>query len=239
MLSVLTAKTGWGQIDDFAWFDFSRADNSNIGKLTGTKYNYAFRGNLNFFYHSDWYKGTICTTDGEVHTGYSVRYDAFNDELVAVNGRVKGQFVVDKYLVKSFTVDVPGLGLQNFRKLMLNEFGQKEHYFEVLYDGKVALMSHTSITEHKTNAYRNKKGELDDREYRLEKQYFLLLPDHGFRSISPGRKAILNLFPERKKEIRQIFRRNRIDDYSLHGIPRIVSLLDQENFFLLNNSHGK
>jgi hypothetical protein len=96
-----------------------------------------------------------------VLTGYSVRYDAFNDELVAVNERVKGQFVVDKYLVKSFTVDVPGLGLQNFRKLVLNEFGQKERYFEVLYD------------------------------------------------------------------------------YSLSGIPRIVSWLDLENYFLLNNSHGK
>jgi hypothetical protein len=48
MLFVLIGKTGLGQIDDFAWFDFSMADNSNYGKLTGTKYNYAFRGNLNF-----------------------------------------------------------------------------------------------------------------------------------------------------------------------------------------------
>jgi hypothetical protein len=231
MLFVLIGKTGLGQIDDFAWFDFSMADNSNYGKLTGTKYNYAFRGNLNFFYHSDWYKGTIYTTDGDVHTGYSLRYDAFNDELVAVNVRVKGLFVVDKYSVKSFTVDVPGLGLQNFRKLALNEFGQKERYFEVLYDGKVTLVSSTRITEHKKNIYRNKLGELDDREYRLEKQCFLLQPDHAFRSIFPGRKSILNLLPERKREIRQLLRRSRIDDYSLNGIPRIVTLLDQKNYF--------
>jgi hypothetical protein len=239
MLFVLTGKNGLGQIDDFAWIDFSMADNSSIGKLTGTKYNYALRGNLNYFYHSDWFKGTITTSDGDVHTGYSLRYDAFNDELVAVNIRVKGIFVVDKFSVKSFTVDVPGFGLQNFRKLLLNEFGQNEHYFEVLYDGKVALMSRTRITEHKKSIYKNKLGELDDREYRLDKQYFLLQPDHALLSIFPGRKSILNLFPEQKKEIRQLFRRNRIDDYSLNGIPRIIALLDQENYFSFPYSHGK
>jgi hypothetical protein len=239
LLFVVTGKTGYGQMDDFAWFDFPMADNSDNGKLTGTKYNYAFRGNLNYFYHSDWYAGTIYTTDGDVHSGYSLRYDAFNDELMAVNVRVKGLFVVDKSLVKSFTVEVPGWGVQVFRKLELKEFGQKERFFEVLYEGKIALLSYTTITEHKTSAYRNKTGELDDREYKLEKQYFLLKPDLSLRSISPGRKSMLNLFPERKKEIRQLLRRNRIDDYSLNGIPGIIALLDRENYFLPDNSYLK
>ncbi len=97
-----------GQVEDFAWSEFSRAGNTSGGKLGGTKYIYTFQGNAHHFYHADWYPGTIATTDGEIHTGYQLRYDALHDELVAFNERVSGLFVADKYDVAWFILEIPG-----------------------------------------------------------------------------------------------------------------------------------
>jgi hypothetical protein len=217
-------------MDDFHWMDYQSAGNRINGKITGTKYNYAFRGNLNYFYLADWYPGTIETVDGEIHSGYNLRYDAFNDELVALNTRVKGLFTADKYLVKSFTVIEPGSGPQTFRKMKLDEFQQKEQFFKVLYEGKVLLISRVRITEHKISAYKNRLGELDDREYRLNQLFYLVKADGSYRFFSPGRKSILNLCPEQKKEVRQLLRRHLIDDFSPEGIPGIIALLEKENY---------
>jgi len=231
LLLILLSATGvWGQMEDFRWMDYQSAGNRINGKITGTKYNYAFRGNLNYFYQADWYPGTIETPDGEIHSGYNLRYDAFNDELVALNTRVKGLFSVDKYLVTAFTVDVPGEGSQTFRKLQLDEFQKQEHFFQVLYEGKVTLLSRIRITEHKTGAYRNKLGALDDREYKLNQLLYLVKADGSYRFFSPGRKSIMNLFPEQKRELRQLFRHYFTDDFSPEGMPGIIKLLEQENF---------
>ena len=92
---VIFCNTVSGQMDDFYWSDYRHAENSEEGKLTGTKFIYSVVINVDYFYHKDWYKGTLITEDGETHTGISLRYDAFNDELVAYNPSVKGLFVVE------------------------------------------------------------------------------------------------------------------------------------------------
>jgi len=231
LLFILAITPARAQLDDFGWMDFPEAGNRENGKLTGTKYNYAFRGNLNYFYNNDWYPGSVTTTDGRLHSGYNLRYDAYNDELVALNTRVKGLFVVDKSLIQAFTIEVPGVKPRLYRKIRLDEFQQKEHFFEVLYEGGVTLVSRNRITEHKTSAYKNKHGELDDREYRAVQHFYLLKADGSFLSFPEGRKSILNLFPEMKKEIRQLLRRHFIDNFSPDGLPGIIALLEHEKYF--------
>ncbi len=226
-----------GQLDNFYWSDFTKASNYESGKLTGNKYVYSIVKNSDFFYQPDWFKGTVTTLDGEIHSEISLRYDAFNDELVAYNTHVKGLFVVDKYTVSTFTVDVPGKGKQIFRKASLDLMGKREHYFEVLYEGGVTLMRRNRIVERKVSLYKNKYGKLDNRSYDLMLQNFVLLNDQTVRRIFPGRKSVINLFPDRKKDLRRLFRRNHIQDYSIEGLPRIVMLLDIEGYF--SNEHQK
>lgn len=228
---ILFCNAVYGQMDDFYWSDYTHAANRETGKLTGTKFIYSVVIKAEYFYHKDWYKGTLTTEDGETHYGISLRYDAFNDELVAYNTHVKGLFVVDKPTVRSFFVEIPGAGTQHFRRASLDEFGKREHYFEVLYEGGVTLMRRNRIIERKTSLYKNKYGKLDNRLYDLVQQNFVLLPDQSVRRIFPGRKSVINLFPEKKKELRRLFRRNHIDDYSFNGLSRIVELMDKEGYF--------
>lgn len=228
---VIFCNTVSGQMDDFYWSDYRHAENSEAGKLTGTKFIYSVVINVDYFYHKDWYKGNLITEDGETHTGISLRYDAFNDELVAYNPSVKGLFVVDKPIVRSFFIEVPGVGTQHFRRASLDEFSKREHYFEVLYEGSVTLMRRNRIVERKTSLYKNKYGKLDNRLYELMQQNFVLLPDQTVRRIYPGRKSVISIFPDKKRELRRLFRRNHINDYSLKGLPRIVELMDREGYF--------
>jgi hypothetical protein len=228
---VLFCNTAIGQMDDFYWSDYHSAANSEAGKLTGTKFIYSVVMNVDYFYHKDWHKGNLITEDGETHTGISLRYDAFNDELVAYNPSVKGLFKVDKYIVRSFFVEVPGAGNQHFKRASLDEFSKREHFFEVLYEGGVTLMRRNRIIERKTSLYKNKYGKLDNRLYELMQQNFVLLPDQTVRRIYPGRKSVISLFPDKKRELRRLFRLNHIDDYTLRGLPRIVELMDREGYF--------
>lgn len=231
LVLLLLVKSVSGQLDDFFWSDYPHASNYESGKLTGNRYNYSIIKNSDFFYQSDWFKGTLITEDGEIHDDISLRYDAFNDELVAYNTRVKGLFVVDKYTVSSFNIDIPGKGKQYFKKASFDMMGRREHYFEVLYEGGVTLMRRNRIIERKVSLYKNKYGKLDNRSYELMQQNFVILGDQSVRRIFPGRKSVMELFPDRKKELRRLFRKNQVDDYSLGGLPRIVMLLDLEGYF--------
>jgi hypothetical protein len=231
MLLVLYGKEGFGQIEDFGWSDFVTAGNSANGKMIGTKYIYSLHNSTNYFFHKDWYEGTLMASDGEAYSEIPLRYDAFNDELVAYNSTVKGLFVVDKFSVDAFTVKTPHNGTQYFRRMSLAELDNKEHYFEIIYSGKVSLVSFHRITEHKISLYTNQFGQPDNREYILAAQCFLLFQDQAALRILPGKRSVLSLFPERKRELRRLLKLNQIEDFSIGGIPKVVELLDKEGYF--------
>ena len=228
---ILSGKEGFGQIEDFGWSDFVTAGNSTKGKMIGTKYIYSLHSSTNYFFHKDWYKGTLMASDGEVYSEIALRYDAFNDELVVYNNSVKGLFVVDKFSVDAFTVKTPHNGMQYFRRMSLAELDNKEHYFEIIYSGNVSLVSFHRITEHKISLYTNQFGQPDNREYILSAQNFLLFQDQTARRLSAGKRSVLSLFPERKRELRRLLKLNQIEDFSIGGIPKVVELLEKEGYF--------
>lgn len=219
------------QMNDFFWGDYKNIGNNDLTKLTGFRYNYDTHSSAHYFFQPDWYPGTLLTREGEIYAGIRMRYDAFNDELVAYNENIKGLFVVDDFRVSEFTIRNPQAGDQLFRRLSVMAMGQKERYYEVLYEGNITLLRRNRIIEKKTSLYKNRYGKLDNRGYALVQVSFIIAPDNTIQRIFPGRRSVVNLFPDRRKEIRRILRENHILDYSINGIPLIVRILDKEGFF--------
>jgi hypothetical protein len=231
ILVIISVNVSMGQMDDFMWNENIIPAQSSDYKLTGTKYLYSLHSNAHHFLHKEWYPGRLITADGSEIRDIKLRYDAFNDELVVYNSKVLGLFVVDKYSVSGFEVEIPQTSGQLFKKLYLPEFSTKEHYLQVHYAGYVSLLSANRIVERKTSFYKNKFGKLEDRNYELVQQYIVQYPDQSLKRIIPGRKSLMNLFPARKKELRKLFRVNHIYDFGNAGIPGIVALLDKEGYF--------
>ena len=231
ILLAFTREGVLAQMNDFFWGDYKNIGNNDQTKLTGFKYNYDAHSSAHYFFQPDWYSGTLLTREGETHEGIRLRYDAFNDELIAYNENIKGLFVVDKFRVNEFTIRHPRSGDQVFRRLPLTAMGQKEHYYQVLYEGNITLLRRNRIIEKKTSLYKNKYGKLDNRDYVLVQVSFIITPDNEVLRIFPGRRSITGLFPDRKKEVRKVLREYNIVDYSIDGIPLIVRVLDNEGLF--------
>jgi hypothetical protein len=220
-----------GQMDDFNWGESQYAGNSTGIRLTGDKYQFSLTHNANYFYHTAWHEGTLTTRDRETQPVAGLRYDAFNDEVVVYNEHVKGLFVIDKYAVTGFSVMVPGAGLQTFRKMLVGATGTSERFLEVIYEGNVTLYRSNRIFRRKTALYRNKLGELDNQVFDLVQVYFIGENDQQVKRINPGRKSVLSLFPDQKKQVRRLLRSYQISDYSLNGVPAIVKILDEKGYF--------
>ncbi len=223
------------QMDDFVWGDPAKAAGSPNGKMTGYRFYTHLENAPGHFYHHDWMQGTIRATGGDLHEGYSLRYDAFRDELTAFNPRVNGMFVVDRQLVDGFTIEVPGAPASHFIRLTPPAGNGRDSYFEVLHEGEVRLLCRIRIVERQSGLYRNKLGKLDHRSFELQRQYYLSGRGYDFFVLEPGRKAITGLFPGRKHELRQFFRNQSHSGFREEMIPLWISRLELAGFFTGGN----
>ena len=220
-----------GQMRDFYWGDPANMGNPLPGKLMGTNYSFLVGASNNHFYHKDWNDGTILTIDHILHENIRLRYDGFHDELIAFNVRTNGLLKVDKSTVSGFTV-LPGSGkAEKYRKIMLPGIFEKTIYAEVLYEGDVQLVRSNRIEEYKTSVYKDRLGKLNNTMFLLNQQYYIVKPDQSVQRMNAGRKPILNLFPERKKEIRRMLRKQEVYSYRVENLPAIIRLLDENNYF--------
>ncbi len=215
---------------DFNWQALNQQSNRLQGKLSGTIYYLPPEGNSQHFYQKGWPEGSILLEDGDVFENVRLRYLAYGDELIAYNSSLNQLFVVDKEKVAAFTVKLPK-GKQEFIKLYFNGFLAGDRYFEKLYDGSRKLLAFRSINEVKTGIYNDNKGRRKHTVLKLTSTYYMYSDETGFRKIQPRRKSFLNLFPERKKEVRQIFRKNNFYNLNEQNMISIFTLLEEEGFF--------
>ncbi|HKI89279.1 MAG TPA: hypothetical protein VKA38_09645 [Draconibacterium sp.] len=185
--------------------DLNRID----GKTTGVIYFITAEANNNFFLQKDWVTGIIELEDGTLFRNVRMRYQAHDDELIVYNNKQRTLFIIDKETVKSFTVQ-EGTRVHRFVKLYFDGFGKGERYFRELYDGTNKLLAFHFIDEVKINPYTDRYGMLRDKEYRPAVHYYLYNGKKGFSRLQMKRNSFLKVYPEHKKEVRKLFRKNHI-----------------------------
>ncbi len=210
---------------------FNEYSNRLEGKLLGEVYYMTSLANSNFFLQKDWVEGTITLKDDNFFSGIKLRYLANGDEIVAFNENIRALYIVDKNTVKQFTFrsTLPG-GLGEERKFInldsLNLTGGKS-YFEELYAGSAQLLAFHDIEIIKVSPYTDNMGILRDSEYRLNATYYILSKQKGFTRIARKKSSMYNLYPDNKKEIRKLFRTNKISFREESSLIQAFRLLDE------------
>ncbi len=234
-IAILLALFAWSlgitaDAQDWNWNALSEQSNRLRGKLSGKVYYMPPEGNSQHFYQQGWHEGSILMEDGDLFENVRLRYLAYGDELVAYNYNVKQLFIVDKEKIAAFTVNTPQ-GTQEFVKLYFNGFISGDRFFEKLYDSKRKLLAFRSIEMRKTSMYNDKQGVRRNSVLVLRTSYYMYSEESGFKKIQPRRKSLLGLFPERKKEVRRLFRRNNFTVFNESEMVRAFKSLEEAGFF--------
>jgi hypothetical protein len=214
------------------WEALGENSNRLEGKLTGLSYRIPPLANSTHFLQDSWVDGEILLEDGDLFNSVKIRYLAFHDELVAYNPNLKQVFIVDKEKVNSFTFHYPK-GQQKFVKLYFDSFVNAGYrYFDLKYDGTRWLVAFHYIYEEKTSVYRDAYGKLRDTRLKPKQTYFMYFPeDEQFRRVQEKRRWFVKLFPERKRDVRRMFRRNNLRRFDEKGMIQAFSLLDENGYF--------
>ena len=205
------------------------------GKLQGEVFYLSMISNANHFLQKDWVNGTIVLKDGDIFENVRMRYMAYGDELVAYNNDIKTLLVVDKNTVKEFIFKVSsetGTSTEiKFINLDSLNLPNNRSYFQWLYSGKAKLLCFHQIEEEKVNPYNGIDGKKYDTEFRLKSMYYIWSNEKDFSRIQLNNRSLCNLFPENKKAIKKMFRKNRINISNEKSAIQAVELLDSEGFF--------
>lgn len=227
---IFLISTAAAQKSEFHWQQLNENSNRLKGKLSGTVFVLSSKSNSSYFLQNEWTDGSITLEDGDVFDELKMRYNAFEDKLVVYNDNLRNLFVVDKGKVKSFTVKNPA-GNQKFVKYYYDGFPKGDRYFEVLYSGGRDFLAFREIVEEKTRPFVDKFGIMKDTRFKGKTTYFMYSAGTGFQKIGLRRSSVLNVFPENKREIRRLLRRNKVNVFEEKGMIQAFKLLDGNGYF--------
>lgn len=201
-------------------------------KLTGRQYYFHSTLQGSVYLNDDWVKGSVTLENGDKHEDVYLKLNTLSEELITHNERVGSTIIIDKYIIDEFNLKNDKSSSNIFRKLNFDEYPKGEHYFNVLYENELTLLCWYRTIEETTSYYRDSYGYLRDTWFKQESVYLLLLPDNNLVRIKGTKRSLINLFPEQKRKIRRLLRRNRINfsSESSAEITRAVKLIETEFF---------
>lgn len=231
---VLLHMISMAQNSGLSGVNLTQNSNRLQGKLTGEVFYLSLTSNTSHFLQPDWIEGTITLKDGDVFEGIRMRYMAFGDELVAYNSNNHALFIVDKNTVQQFTFKTPlksgNFAERKFINLDSLEIFTDRTYFEELYSGKVKLLAFYQIGETKVSPYIDSTGKICDTEYLLKTIYYVMSGSKDLTRVQLKNRSLFILYPENKKEIRKLLRKNKIDIIDESSAVRAFDLLDVNGF---------
>lgn len=226
VLFLFQAINAVSQVASDSWSFMNQNSNRLEGKLTGTMFYMTAEYNNNFFHLKDWMDGEIVLEDGDTFQGVKIRYLLKGDELVVYNETQKNLFIADKSKIRSFTIFTQ-TGTKRFVKMNYDGIIPEIRFFEILYKGNWQLLAFHHIEKRKAALYTDRNGNLRDSYFVPEAHYYLYSAKQGFERIRNKRKSYYRIFPEHKREIRRLLRRNRINDFDERSVIQSVKLLDE------------
>ena len=234
LFAILFSVCTDGQNTSFYLGKLNESTNRLQGKLRGEYYYNSLVGNEYFFLHKKWSDATITLIDGDVFENVKVRYLAYGDELISYNENIKSYFFkIDKDIIKQFTIETilnsGNVKHQKFIKLYYDGLTKGDRYFEELYSGTRSLLLYYTIRGTKVRPFKDNSGILQDTEYRMHVTYFMYSPDEGYTKIHKTKRAFRAALPDNKKEIRKLFRKNKLNIFDDASMIQAFKLLEEAN----------
>ena len=200
-------------------------------KLTGRQYYFRTTLNGTVYLNDEWELGSVLLENGDRFDDVYLKLNTYLEELVLFNERTGGIMVLDKFIIDEFEIKSDRISQNVFRKIYFDKYPKGEHYYNIIYDGKIKLLIWHRTNEVKTSVYKDGHGLLRDSEYKQEQIYFLVFPGEDIIKIANKRRAFIHVIPEQKKEMRKLFRKNNIHiSQGTSEIARAVKLIEDEFF---------
>jgi hypothetical protein len=152
-----------------------------------------------FYNQRKWHNGVVMY-DGQRFDSIPMLYDIFKDELVIKH------FMGDHLLLQSEKVSYFILDQHHFARL---EAGKeidpqmRTGFYDIVYNGKSRMIVR------RTKSRQEKIIEKRVTALYLAKNFYYVFKDDRFHGVQ-SKKAVYNLFPEHKKELRKVLRDEKI-----------------------------
>lgn len=163
------------------------------------EYQYSFELGQPFFFHSDWSKGTVMY-DGGFYKDVSILYNIVTDQLIIQNHHNFSKIQLIKDKVASFSL--LGHSFINIPRDSLLSTNLKPGYYDILSTGNITLLARRT-----KNIQETVRQTVEHKIY--GKDHFYVKKNNNYVPIQT-KKSFLELFPDKKKEIQQYIRKNKL-----------------------------
>jgi hypothetical protein len=191
-------------------------------KLSGRSYNYPVGYEGNPYLTEDWMIANLLLEDGQLSEKIKVRLNILTNDLIFYNDELKRVFILDKETIKRFTVNPGTRDSMVFVKYKGENISFKlknNDYIHELQSGTISFFV-------KDGADIVNASDVSSKNKIYPKKYYFVKTEKGFSEIKLNVKSIIQLFPDRKKEIRLLAKTNRIKRNSEFSISKLIRLLN-------------
>ncbi|MCK3682859.1 hypothetical protein [Maribellus sp. YY47] len=209
-------------------FTLSTEANTTQYKLSGNQFYPLYVPMGSEFMNDDWQKGYVILENQDRYDSLHLKLNTYKDELIWLHSRSSSLVELDKSTIREFGFySETGLPMM-FRKLEMNIVPKGDHYFRMLYNGKLKLVIWFKTTEEEVPAYTDKYGYMRNTNFKMRSNYFLIFPDNDFERFRLKRMPFLYLFGEKQKEVRKLLRKNKNRLMKESDFINAVQLIDRE-----------
>lgn len=186
----------------------------------------------------DWLPGTVLLDHGRKVSKDFLRYNGYTDELFWLYEGDFRQIQIDRKMVNEFSLnpswsDHPLV----FRRIKVNSplyIGKSEIFGQLLYEGNISLYAYRRVIETRLGDKRVNNRLIGGMIIKPSHLYVFVMPDGTTRvTKKTGRGKIAAMFPEHRKEIRRMLRKNRVRSGNEQGLIDATRLI---NIFLMEKS---
>ena len=184
--------------------------NSLNYKLPGKQYYNTYIPSGTIFLNNEWQDGYLILKNGDRYDNVSLKYNTFLDELIHINNRTVSMIMLDKNTIAEFGFYRKNSEPQSFTKMTFTKTPKGEYFFNTLYSGKLKLVVWYRSIEEQTTLYKDNYGKLQNTRFNLYTNYYIIFPGNDFERFRLKRRSFIDLFPDNKKDVRRILRKNHI-----------------------------
>ncbi|MCG6186047.1 hypothetical protein [Maribellus maritimus] len=207
------------------------ASNTLNYKLTGNQYYFWPKYIGSVYLNEEWCHAKLELENGDIYEDVYVKLNTYLDEMIMYNERVGSVISLDKTIIHEFEME-QGYGTYGlFRKVNFDRIPKGYHYVNVLYDGSVKLYLWHKTEVVKRSLYKDEiHGGMRDSEYKHMLNYYIIFPDGSMNKVSLDRRSFLQLFPEQRRTLKRLFRRNKIHFYTATDLVQATKIIEEEIF---------
>ncbi len=178
------------------------------------------------YYHDEWLNGEIELKNGKLINDVKLKFNLVENELIIRAGRQTG--IINRELVRRFSVNVPDTGNEVFGKYPSYEKNGADQYYRILYEGKAVLLEYIKIVYEKANFEGGYALNKTHDEFKHYPSFFYISNTSGTPAKTrSGNKAFVKIFPDHETELLQLIKKNQLDLRKTEDMIQVFRYYDQ------------